>query len=618
MTAHVLNRLTDKRYIIKATLQVEWEPRTSAGESPRARTIDATALKIIERRGEPAFRIAHTIRPNATNADRPNRRMILPMFLYDLDRDGLSEIIVPYMNTIHWNRGNWKFEQGPMFKHPLNGIILNGVIADFTGDGRADYLGAGAGPLILYAADAEGRFSTPPRRVVAPDITLENPMAVTAGDIDSDGDLDVWIGQYKQPYAEGQMPTPYFDANDGYPAYLFQNDGNGQFTDITATAGLAKKRFRRTYGGSLVDLDDDLDLDLVVCSDFSGLDIYRNDGRKKFTDVTDVYVDHRHSFGMSLTFADYNRDGKLDIFMTGMGSTTARRLDQLKLGREEFPFHQKMRIEMGYGNRMFLAENKNAAEDGSFERRFRQAPFNDQVARTGWSWGSTSLDFDNDGDRDIYVANGHMSRGSAKDYCTHFWRQDIYSGCSKPDAALAALQEILPKNNNSMSWNGYEHNCLLMNEAGGGFVNVAFLMGVAFELDSRVVVSDDLDGDGRTDLVVFESSIESRYAFEIHVLENRLATDHHWIGIRLDEEQNGHSPLGATVVLHSSEGEQISKILCGDSFISQHAPTVHFGLGSQTKVDAVEVIWSDGTRRKLVDPQIDRYHRMKGWGSDIE
>jgi hypothetical protein len=609
MTAHVLNRPAEKRYIIKCALHVQWEPRTNPDALPRPRVIDATALRIFERAGGPAFRLAHKIRPKMNRAgvkDHP----ILAMFVYDLDRDGLSDIIVPFTNSIYWNRGDWKFEPETLFKHLGKGLRLKGVFADFTGNGRADFLGTGAGPLVLFSADAKGRFSTPERYVADSDIKLEVPVAVTAGDIDSDGDLDVWVGQYKTPYKKGQMPTPYYDANDGYPAYLFRNDGNGRFTDITKSAGLSKKRFRRTYSGSLVDLDDDLDLDLVVCSDFAGIDIYLNDGRGQFTDVTNTFVDHRHTFGMSLTYGDYNRDGMIDIFIGGMGSTTARRLEQLKLGREEFPLHQKMRMTMGYGNRMYLAENKEAIGDGGAKRRLRQAPFNDQVARTGWSWGSTSFDFDNDGDCDIYVGNGHISRGSCKDYCTHFWRHDIYVGNSKPDPVVAALQVIGPKKFNTMSWNGYEHNCLLMNESGEGFLNVAFLMGTAFEFDSRSVVSDDLDGDGRMDLVVVEFNYGSRLPFEIHVLENQLETDHHWIGVRLGEEKNGHSAMGTTVVLRSAGGEQVAKILSGDSFVSQHALTAHFGIGSLTKVESIEVIWIDGTRRKLVNPTIDQYHRI--------
>mgnify|MGYP003336824970 CR=1 FL=1 len=76
-------------------------------------------------------------------------------------------------------------------------------------------------------------------------------------------------GQYKLPYVAGQMPTPYYDANDGFPGYLLRNDGHGNFTDATAASGLASKRFRRSYSASFVDLDEDGDVDLVVVSDES-------------------------------------------------------------------------------------------------------------------------------------------------------------------------------------------------------------------------------------------------------------------------------------------------------------------------------------------------------------
>ena len=121
--------------------------------------------------------------------------------------------------------------------------------------------------------------------------------------------------------------------NDGHPAYLLINDGTGRFTDQTAAFGLAPKRHRRTYSASFVDLDEDRDLDLMVVSDFAGLDLYRNNGKGQFTDITDSLGANHYSFGMSHALADFDQDQKLDIYMVGMGSTTARRLESLGLGR---------------------------------------------------------------------------------------------------------------------------------------------------------------------------------------------------------------------------------------------------------------------------------------------
>ena len=110
-------------------------------------------------------------------------------------------------------------------------------------------------------------------------VSIRDPQCITCGDVDGDGDLDAFIGQYASTYMSGKLPTPYYDANDGHPAYLLINDGTGRFTDQTAAFGLAPKRHRRTYSASFVDLDEDRDLDLMVVSDFAGLDLYRNNGK---------------------------------------------------------------------------------------------------------------------------------------------------------------------------------------------------------------------------------------------------------------------------------------------------------------------------------------------------
>jgi len=149
------------------------------------------------------------------------------------------------------------------------------------------------------------------------------------------------------------MPSPYYDANDGYPAVLLRNDGKGKFTDITDSAGLGVKSKRRSYSSSFVDFDEDQDMDLIVVSDYAGFDVYLNDGKGKFTDVTDDFGLDRHFFGMGHTFDDFDGDGKLDFYVIGMSSTTARRLAELGVGRQDLQKHTEMRDAMGYGNRMF-------------------------------------------------------------------------------------------------------------------------------------------------------------------------------------------------------------------------------------------------------------------------
>ncbi len=559
---------------------IEVSRRTASSGFARVASIDARDL------GESPFRLH-------------------PLILYDLDRDGLSELILGGVNTVHWNRGNGQFERRPLLSHWRGEIGESAIVADFDGDTHPDFLCITARDRIpvLFRGNALGQFSEPGRP--AAQAPIQNASVLTAGDVDADGDLDLYVTQYRRAYTGGQMPTPFFDANDGYPAYLLLNDGKGQFTDHTESAGLAAKRFRRTYSSSFVDLDHDHDLDLLVVSDFAGVDVYTNDGQGHFTDVRDEWVEQWHNFGMAHTVADFNLDGRLDFYVIGMSSTTMRRLNYMKLNRPGYEDHGTMRTVMGYGNRLYLNQGKG----------FQSPAWAHSAARTGWSWGTTAFDFDNDGDEDLYVANGFISGDSTQDYCTTFWCHDIYTGNSKPNSTIATLLNAsqLPIMNRSISWNGYEHNKLLVNDGETGFRNVAHLLGTALNQDCRGVASDDLNGDGRMDLLVVEERWEGngKKAQILHVLANALPQPGNWIGIRLENAPAGTSPIGATVRLTSAAGEQIRTLITGDSFYSQHAPVAHFGIGSTQEIESLEVVWPNQTRTKFERPAINRYHSIQ-------
>jgi hypothetical protein len=350
----------------------------------------------------------------------------------------------------------------------------------------------------------------------------------------------------------------------------------------------------------LVDLDDDADLDLLVVSDFSGIDLYHNDGSGRFVDANSTLLGVRHLFGMSSSFADFDLDGRLDFFAAGMASTTARRLESLGLGRDDVPEMQEMRMRMAFGNRMYLARDEG----------WREPDFADQVARTGWSWGTTAFDFDNDGAPDLFVANGNESGESTKDYCVNFWTNDIYAGTSEPNEALDSLfaEKTTGLATGKESWDGYQKNQLLINRQGQGFVNIAFLMGVADEFDSRSAVSDDIDRDGRVDLLVIEN--HGAEGEVLHIYRNRLETENHWIGIRLRDER-GRSPIGASVTVRTPERSHVGRVVTGETLMGQHATTLHFGLGRSEEVESIEVRWIDGTTRVIRAPQIDRYHLVR-------
>ena len=603
----VYNESRDTRYIVSGKLGVDWQPETDNKGVFLPKTINSSELTVTSRSGDPFFKELYALEIPPGKGG--------PLLVHDLNDDGLSEILLPAMNTIFWNLGNDKFGGNPL--HPVGVVTANAaILGDFSGDGHTDLLIEGLTRsqkgmvpkkgLFLYRGEADGKFVQPVIGVAtSTPVALEGAPTFTSGDIDGDGDLDLWLAQYKELYLEGAMPTPYYDAVDGYPAYLLVNNGNGSsFTVANDTSGIAKKRNRRTFSSSFFDYDNDDDLDLLVVSDFAGVDLYQNDGSGKFTDVTDSAFYNRHLFGMAHTIEDFNHDGLLDLYAIGMSSTTARRLDHMNAGPIQFPGHNKMRSSMSYGNRLYL---------GLAGGGFRQAPNGDELARSGWSWGVGSLDMENDGDKEIYIANGHFSNKSAKDYCTIFWTDDIYRGDSHSHPVLEEYfaRSMVNLMNGTMSWNGFEKNVLFMPMDDGGVRNISYLMGVAEELDSRQVVADDLDGDGRVDLV-YSSQLanyeEGKDSTILKIIKNQMPASGNWIGIRLKREPGGALPEGAKVFLRSNGQTRVSTFVTGDSYQAQHSLTKHFGLGDLEEVESVEVVWSDGERKELESPAINEYH----------
>ncbi len=604
MAIYIVHQPSSTRYVLGGPLMVEWAAQRDAKGLPVPTKVDASKLSLWSRQGPPAFERVATIDPSKMQGKPTGAQ---PVLLYDLDGDGRSEIVLGYSNVQLRHKGDFKFETSDFLRLPAT-AFETGLLADFTGDGVPDYLAPSRnGNLLLYegSRDAAGPTQFNARPIGHSDNPgpFVQPQALTAGDIDGDGDLDVFVGQYRISYVGGQMPAPYYDANDGFPAYLLINDGKGRFKDVTEEAGLQKKRHRRSYSAALVDLDDDRDLDLLVVSDFAGIDVYANDGKGKFADITDrIIKGDPKLFGMSACFGDFNLDGMLDFYIAGMSSTTARRLDHMKLGRQDAPDVHAMRGRMGYGNRMYVANEKG----------FDEPTFKDQVARTGWTWGTTMLDFDNDGDADIFVSNGHSSGQSTKDHCSHFWCHDIYVNDSKPNKARDTLfKDVLGGYlDKKESWDGYQKKVLLMNGQGKSFVNVGFLMGVGDEYDGRAGLSDDLDGDGRMDLVVVEDNW--KYGQKLHVYRNQLATKNHWIGLRFVEAKGRPSPIGAQVTATTASGRKIARIMTGESVFGQHAFAAHFGLGGDDAVAAVDIQWPDGTTTRLEKPAVDRWHPVVG------
>jgi len=596
----------DRRIALKGKLGVEWKPEEGTNSTPVIARVSVNDLSMVARTGKPAFQ----------EYQLPlwaKLRVALPVLAHDMTGDGLTDIVMPAHNVIVTNKGGFKFDRMTLMELFPEGLsteqmmVASGkmaaVVDEFTGDELPDLVVA-LPPygVFLYAMQTNRRFSAAPKRIVAPGAKLEFPSVITTGDINGDGRTDLWVGQYKESFFNGEMPDPIFDANSGYPAFLLVNQGEGKFEDMTDAAGLGEKRNRWTYSASFWDFDEDGDLDLITVNDYSGVDAYENDGKGRFKTVTKSFIDERANFGMGHAIADINRDSRMDFFVTGMSSTTARRLDALGLGREEFPDVQKLRARMAYGNRVYLGQGQGI---------YRQPMFKDQLARTGWSWGVGVLDFGNDGWPDLYIANGHISNETCRDYCTRFWTHDIYVD-NTSDGKQARVNMFNEVNrdwlNAGVSWNGFEKNVLFLNHGGRDFVSAGWAMGVSFEYDSRSVLVEDFDNDGRQDLLIGKHDSTKQRAVEtVHLYRNQWEQNGNWIGVTL-QPGKGMSAVGTRMLVESSLGKQVAVVVTGDSFYTQHPARRLFGLGEVNHVRRLTVTFPNGKVKTIDHPRINQYH----------
>lgn len=484
--------------------------------------------------------------------------------------------------------GGWSWE--PSDSGPPDRVQA-AVRADLDGDGVADLAVADSLGLRIRGPDGTWRqaWSAPAR--------LRHPQSICAGDIDGDGDLDLWLTQYRLPFVNGQFPTPYYDANDGFPAHLLRNDGGNRWTDVTEGSGLAPRRHRRAYSASWLDVDGDGDLDLVQVGDFAGLDLFLNDGRGRFTDVTNGLGDSRHGFGMAHAVWDADRDGLPDVLMVGMDSPVASQLDSLGLGRPEFPAHNAHRAAMTYGNRLFT---------GVTGRGLVFSPLSEGLRRAGWAWGVAVLDWNNDGLEDLHLVNGHETFESRSDFERQFWLHDIHVGGSVPDPAthLYFVQANERRRAARQSYGGWQANRLFTQTAPGAFTENAWVLGVARTEDCRNVVAADLDEDGRMDLAVTTYEQWPVPRQRLLILRNVAARAGHWIGYRLG------SPFpGSRVEVTTRDGIRRHWWVQGDGYRSQSDLQAHFGLGPEAGPLRAEWIRADGSRVLLpTDP--DRWHDL--------
>jgi hypothetical protein len=279
------------------------------------------------------------------------------------------------------------------------------LFLDLDNDGDQDLFLVGDRSLSVLLNDGAGRYDPHPNAVPTEVSGRSTPVSIAAADYDLDGVLDIYVASYVfwsgGDHSGGTtMPIPYHEAHNGAPNFLLRGLGDGRFEDVTPTSGLAIGNSRFSFAVGWGDYDDDGDPDIYVANDFGSNNLYRNNGNGTFTEVTAEAGVRDVGAGMSVSWVDYDNDGDLDLHVGNMFSAAGRRVTGALSYKLDDPGLQQIYRRHARGNSLFRNLGTGRFEDTSV----------DSGAYFGrWAWGSDFVDFDLDGNADLYVQNGFLT-----------------------------------------------------------------------------------------------------------------------------------------------------------------------------------------------------------------
>ncbi|MGH6690897.1 MAG: CRTAC1 family protein, partial [Gammaproteobacteria bacterium] len=541
----------------------------------------------------------------------------------DVDGDGFYDLFVPdgVESKLFRNLGDGRFADvtAAAGLAGLDGVSV-GVFADVDNDGDRDlFVSRTFSPNQLFRNRGDGTFED----ATAGSGLGEDCCTTVAswGDIDNDGLLDLYVGRYLDP--REAIPTTFY-ARNGEPNRLYRNlgpgsDGQVRFEDVTERAGVGETGL--CLGTVFGDYDDDGDADLYVVNDFGRNTLYRNDGGGTFTDVTVASGTLAYGAGMSAAFADYDGDGRLDLYVANIRSehgwfaespTVWRYMaNSWRQGvwRTDMPLY--MEIFRQSGTRFVEVFRQMASGNTLLRNRgdgtFEDVTWDAGANPVGWYWGSNFGDLDNDGDQDLYSANGWVYNDPGTEIELEFLDNVVGS-----QAEYKTGRFFDPAHFGRRSWHGWERNCYLRNNRDGTFTEIGRAMNTDLLLNSRGTAVADFWNRGVLDIAVAAST--DRHA----LLRNEIASGRNWLVVKLigaaGELENGtnRDAVGARVIIRTNGLQQLREVMLGDSYGSQSTLHLHFGLDRAAHADEMIVRWPcSGLMQRFEHVAANRYYEIK-------
>ena len=475
-------------------------------------------------------------------------------------------------NVLYRNNGNATFtDVTEQARVGDQGYGMGCVFGDYDNDGDLDLYVTNYGPNVLYRNNGDATFTdvTEQARVGAAGWSTGSAF----GDFDNDGDLDLYVPNYveydlsnlermqKKSKRAGQ-PIPsalnphVFEPQDNV---FYRNNGEGTFTDLTAELQV-EAHGGRSLQAIFTDFDLDSDLDLYIANDTTANFLYRNNGDGTFTNQSaDSWAaDFRGSMGLAT--GDYDNDGDLDVFIShwideenALYSNLWKEQERINATDAEHDTPSPIQSK-GDGKPIRLVDESYSAYLGE-----------ESVKYIGW--GTDLFDYDNDGDLDIFVANG-----------------STFQHLDKPESLIAQKDQ------------------LFRNDGEGIFGDATKSAGIAAQplRVGRGVAFGDYDNDGDVDIFIVNN-----YA-QASLLRNDGGNRNNWLHVKLIGTRGNRDGVGTRIRIKAGNLMQIREVNAGTSYMSFNSLITEFGLGRKTAVDWLEVVWLNGKTERFTAIQANQ------------
>lgn len=505
----------------------------------------------------------------------------------DFDRDGWPDLYVTdsaedSRNRLYRNQTDGTFVDMAESLGVANvnqtgtGVSMGSVWGDYDNDGYEDLFVYKWGRQELFHNDAGKGFTRVTDKAgFTPWI---NAGCATWLDYDRDGKLDLFVGGYWDERLDlwhlkntKMMPESFEYAQNGGRKYLYRNQGDGTFKDVTVATGIDSRRW--ALCAAAADLRGTGYPDIFVANDYGVSELFANEQGKSFREIGKASgIGFAPKSGMNVSFGDIFNQGRFSIYVTNIS--------------EEGVLIQ--------GNNLWVPKEGTSGDSIKYENLANELG----VELGGWSFGAQFGDLNNDGTQDLILTNGYVSATKR----TSYWYE--FSMVAGGHSAIISDAKNWPAMQGK-SLSGYQQKRVWLNDGAGRFTDVAQAVGYDDTHDGRGIALVDLWNRGALDVIV------ANQRGPLLVYKNTNPADHAWVGFDLRGIKSNRSAIGAEVRLFWNGQEQLQQVSGGCGYSAQNQRPLHFGLGKSPRIDKAEIRWPSGQVQTLKDVAAGRVHKIE-------